>query len=45
MNYLFANAPLSVHGMKLEDFQSNDLEARLAEIREKDHAASHLETR
>ena len=45
MNYLFTNAPLFVPGMKLADFQSGDLEARLAEIREKDQAVTHVEER
>jgi hypothetical protein len=35
MNYLFSQAPLFVPGMKMEKYESRDLERRLHEAEEK----------
>src|ERR1700750_2117545 len=43
MNYLFTNAPLFVPTMKASDFRATDLEARVAEIKEKDAGVQHTE--
>lgn len=43
MNYLFANAPLFVPGMKRHDLETHDLERRVDEIERKHEVASHHE--
>jgi hypothetical protein len=42
MNYLFAQAPLFVPGMKMENYESRDLERRVQEAEEK-QTAQHQE--
>jgi hypothetical protein len=42
MNYLFAQAPIFVPGMKMENFDSRDLERRVQEAEDK-QAVQHQE--
>jgi hypothetical protein len=35
MNYLFANAPLFVPGMKMKDYDMHDLERRVEDLERK----------
>jgi hypothetical protein len=44
MNYLFTNAPYFVPGMRKSDWQSNDIERRVAEVEAKQGSVSHHET-
>lgn len=44
MNYLFTNAPYFVPGMKKSDWQSTDIERRVAEVEAKQGSISHHET-
>ncbi|KAF9693282.1 hypothetical protein EKO04_008832 [Ascochyta lentis] len=43
MNYLFTNAPLFVPGMNKSDWQSTDIERRVAEVQAKQGSISHHE--
>jgi hypothetical protein len=43
MNYLFTNAPIFVPGMRKSDWESTELEHRLAEVQAKQGSISHHE--
>ena len=43
MNYLFTNAPLFIPTMKMRDFETHDLEHRVAEVERKQSVSSHVE--
>ncbi|KAK4926061.1 hypothetical protein LTR49_006975 [Elasticomyces elasticus] len=43
INYLFTNAPLFVPSMNMKDFDSHDLESRVAELERKGSVSSHVE--
>ncbi|KAK3074402.1 hypothetical protein LTR53_003196 [Teratosphaeriaceae sp. CCFEE 6253] len=43
MNYLFTNAPLFVPFMNMKEFETHDLENRVADVERKQSVASHVE--
>lgn len=43
MNYLFTNAPIFVPTMNMRDFETHDLENRVAEVERKGSVTSHAE--
>jgi hypothetical protein len=45
MNYLFTHAPLFVPGMSKKDWQSSELEHRVAEVKVKQGSISHDEVK
>lgn len=43
MNYLFTNAPIFIPTMNMSDYESHDLEHRVAEVESKGMQMSHVE--
>ena len=43
MNYLFTNAPLFVPSMNMKEFETHDLENRVADVERKQSVSSHVE--
>ena len=43
MNYLFTNAPLFVPFMDMKNFETHDLEQRVADAERKASVSSHME--
>jgi hypothetical protein len=43
MNYLFTNAPWFVPGTKIEEYNTHDLEQRVAALEHKEATATHEE--